>query len=82
MIITFKARQLKKCMNEKEECLSYEILKREADATLDDSPRIIVNPDFVEGLDESDGADQFSPEDQKKFDYEMGDEAEDETKTP
>ena len=35
---------MKKCMNEKDECLSYEILKREADATLDDSPRMIINP--------------------------------------
>jgi hypothetical protein len=40
---------------------------------------MIVNPEFVEGLDESDGVDQFSPEDQKKFDEAMGeDEAEDE----
>ena len=75
--IHLKARQVKKCMNEKDDCLSYEILKREAAATLDDSPRMIVNPEFVEGLDETDGAEQFTPEDQKKFDEAMG-EGEDE----
>ena len=68
---------MKKCMNEKDECLSYEIIRREAAATLDDSPRMIVNPEFVEGLDETDGAEQFTPEDQKKFDEAMG-EGEDE----
>lgn len=33
--------------------------------------RIIVNPEFVEGLDISDGAEQFDPEDQKKFEEAM-----------
>ena len=51
-------------------------MKREADATLDDSPRMIINPDFVEGLDDSDGVNQFSAEDQKKFDEEMGEDEE------
>jgi hypothetical protein len=32
---------------------------------------MIVNPEFVEGLDISDGAEQFDPEDQKKFDEAM-----------
>lgn len=67
-----EARQVKKCMNQRDDCLSYEILKQEANATLDDSPRIIVNPDFVERIDQSDGAFQFDPEDQKKFDEAMG----------
>ena len=33
---------------------------------------MIINPDFVEGLDQSDGAVQFDAEEQKKFDQEMG----------
>ena len=33
---------------------------------------MIINPDFVEGLDQSDGAEQFNAEEQKKFDEEMG----------
>ena len=41
---------------------------------------MIINPDFVEGLDQSDGADQFDPEEQKKFDEEMGIENDDVTK--
>jgi len=30
-----------------------------------------VNPDFVESLDDSDGANQFDPEDQKRYDDAM-----------
>lgn len=33
--------------------------------------RLIVNPDFVENQDESDGRTQFNPEDQEKFDNEI-----------
>lgn len=35
--------------------------------------RIIVNPDFVESLDNSDGAVEFDPDDQKKYDEAMED---------
>ncbi len=81
-------------MNQKDECLSFEILRKEANATSIEnaryefdlfvnfswklltklnflSARIIVNPEFVESLDDSDGANQFDPEDQKRYDEAM-----------
>ena len=58
-------------MNQKDECLSFEILRKEANATSVENARIIVNPEFVESLDNSDGANQFDPEDQKRYDDAM-----------
>lgn len=70
-------------MNTHSECISYEILRREAQASLDPSDpqyqiynnmktkgethtskerkreRLIINPEFVESLDQGDGAEQF-----------------------
>jgi len=34
---------------------------------------MIVNPEFVESLDNSDGAEQFDPDDQIKYDEAMED---------
>merc|ERR1711953_1423689 len=71
-----EARQIKQCMNTHTECISYEILRREAQANMDPSDpayqlyqkkenqedkreTIIINPEFVESLDQGDGAQQF-----------------------
>ena len=81
-----QARQIKQCMNTHTECISYEILRREAQANMDPSDpayqiyqmkqdqqdkgetktekahkreRLIINPEFVESLDQGDGAQQF-----------------------
>jgi len=81
-----EARQIKQCMNTHTECISYEILRREAQANMDPSDpayqlyqkkenqeakgetktekshkreRLIINPEFVESLDQGDGAQQF-----------------------
>ena len=81
-----QARQIKQCMNTHTECISYEILRREAQANMDPSEpayqiyqrkedqqvkgetkaekghkreRLIINPEFVESLDQGDGAQQF-----------------------
>jgi len=81
-----EARQIKQCMNTHTECISYEILRREAQANMDPSDpayqiyqmkedhqvkgetkvekghkreRLIINPEFVESLDQGDGAEQF-----------------------
>jgi len=80
-----EARQIKQCMTTHTECVSYEILRREAQASMDPSDpayemynkrkmkkeakdeeekvhkreRLIINPEFVESLDGSDGAEQF-----------------------
>jgi hypothetical protein len=63
-----EARRGKRCLNARTSCSEYEAIKKEAADTLDDSPRLLVNPDFVEGLDESDGKEEFMPEDQMKVD--------------
>ena len=65
-----QARQVKRCMNRQDECLSFETIRKEAGAEAD-SPRLIVNPDFVENQDTSDGATQFDPDVQKKFEEEL-----------
>lgn len=59
-------------MNAQDTCLAYEAIRAEADNSGEnEKPRLIVNPDFVENLDESDGATQFSPEVQAQFDNEI-----------
>jgi len=81
-----EARQIKHCMTEHTECVSYEILRREAQQTMDPTDpmlnmyerkqaekkgknaetkkrkkdRLIVNPEFVEGLDTGDGSVQYN----------------------
>ena len=84
-----QARQIKQCMNAHADCVSYEVLRREAQQTMDPSDpaysmydrqvgqedkfeqekepivakhkkeRLIVNPEFVEALDQGDGSEQF-----------------------
>jgi len=80
-----EARQIKQCMNTHTECVSYEILRREAQAGMDPTDpafemyssnmkvkgeakseekahkreRLIINPEFVESLDQGDGSQQF-----------------------
>jgi len=84
-----EARHIKQCMNDHSECVSYEILRREAQETLDPSDpaydmykkkptkvvkdkhvsekeekkpkreRLIINPEFVESLDQGDGSVQY-----------------------
>ena len=46
-----EARQVKRCMNKQESCLTYEVIRKEAGGTGEnEKPRIIVNPDFVEQM--------------------------------
>ena len=58
-------------MNKQNSCLAFEILRKEVE-TLDgnrenfisEKQRLLINPEFVESMDNSDGSEQFSPEDQ------------------
>ena len=86
-----QARQIKKCMTTHQECVSYEVLRREAQETMDPTDpsygmydnkmkegkvedrvekkkreRLIINPEFVESMDQGDGAEEF---DSDPFDY-------------
>jgi hypothetical protein len=86
-----EARHIKQCMNDHSECVSYEILRREAQETMDPADpaydmykkiptkvvkekhedkeekkekkhkreRLIINPEFVESLDQGDGSVQY-----------------------
>lgn len=59
-------------MHRRDKCLSFEAIRKESSAGDDqERPRFIVNPDFVENLDTSDGATQFDPEEQEKFDNQV-----------
>ena len=63
-------------MNAQDTCLTYETLRAEADAGSEfagenDSPRLIVNPEFVENIDTSDGRTQFDPDVQEIFENEV-----------
>lgn len=62
-----EARAMKRCLNIQEECLGYEAIRAEAESEDKDRPRILVNPDFVENQDKSDGAEQYDPEEMKAF---------------
>ena len=87
LTLSSQARQIKQCMNDHSECISYEILRREAQETMDPSDpeyamynkkpkvkkekiekkeekktkreRLIINPEFVESLDQGDGSVQY-----------------------
>lgn len=63
-----EARNVKKCMNAQEQCLNYEIIRAEVGNTsTNEKPRLIVNPDFVEGKDTSDGKKQWSNGEEEEF---------------
>ena len=64
-------------MNKQDDCMSFEVLRKEVQ-TLDgetfvspNEKRLLINPEFVESMDNSDGSEQFSPEDQAIEDREM-----------
>jgi len=75
-----EARQVKHCMNKQDDCMSFEVLRKEVQTLgpdgqefvsgMDETPdqtinkRLLINPEFVESMDTSDGSQQFSPEDQ------------------
>lgn len=65
----FQARQVKRCLNAKDSCLSHEALRKELNSVdpQSESQRLIVNPEFVQQLDQSDGANQWSPEDEQRI---------------
>jgi len=72
-----EARDVKRCMNKQDDCMSFEVLRKEVQ-TLDgetfvspNEKRLLINPEFVESMDNSDGSEQFSPEDQAIEDREM-----------
>ena len=56
--------------------MSFEVLRKEVQ-TLDgeefvsQKERLLINPEFVEAMDTSDGSEQFSPEDQAIEDREL-----------
>jgi len=41
-LLFFQARQVKRCTNQKDECLSFEILRKEANATSIEKPRLYI----------------------------------------
>jgi len=95
-----EARNIKQCMNSHSECVSFEILRREAQETMDPTDpeynmynkkktikakgethiekgekkpkreRLIINPEFVESMDQGDGSVQYD-EDYKVEDNEV-----------
>ena len=58
-------------MNKQDNCMAFEVLRKEVE-TLDENrekfiseeQRLLINPEFVESMDNSDGSEKFSPEDQ------------------
>jgi hypothetical protein len=72
-----QARQVKRCMNIQDECMVMEVLRvevqtlGEAGQDVPEYQRLLINPEFVESMDISDGSEKFSPEDQKIEDQAM-----------
>ena len=66
-----QARNIKRCMNKQDNCMAFEVLRKEVE-TLDEkgekfvseNQRLLINPEFVESMDTSDGSEKFTPEDQ------------------
>lgn len=65
-----EARDVKRCMNKQDDCMAFEVLRKEVQTLGEDGKefvndqRLLINPEFVASMDESDGSQQFSPEDQ------------------
>ena len=57
-----EARKIKLCMNENSKCEATEILKQETETEMKD--RLLVNPEFMANLDQSDGSQQFDDEEE------------------
>ena len=60
-----QARKVVRCVNAQDKCLSYEVIRKEVnpifqDQDTNDKPRIIINPEYVQQMDQSDGANQWS----------------------
>ena len=76
-IIFLKAQDVKRCMNKQDDCMSFEVLRKEVQTldgetfVSDNDKRLLINPEFVESMDNSDGSEQFSPEDQEIEDREL-----------
>ena len=75
----FQARQAKRCMNKQDECMAFEVLRKEVETLGEDgkefvseNQRLLINPEFVESMDSSDGSEKFSPEDQAIEDSVLG----------
>ena len=59
---------MKRCMNAQDMCLSYEAIRKEAGGNGEnENPRLIVNPEYVESMDKSDGATQWDPETEQRI---------------
>ena len=77
IVYQFQARDVKRCMNKQDDCMSFEVLRKEVQTldgetfVSDNDKRLLINPEFVESMDNSDGSEQFSPEDQAIEDREM-----------
>ena len=69
-----QARKIRRCYNKRDDCVAHDVLvsslnvtekipedKREQKKT----DRLLINPEFVESTDTSDGSEMFSPEDRK-----------------
>lgn len=63
-----EARGIKRCFNDRDSCISHQLLAEELEKSgvdAKDASRILINPDFAQATDQSDGSEMFSPEDQK-----------------
>ena len=63
-----QARGVKRCFNSRDVCLSNQLLAEELERSgvdAKDASRLLINPDFAQATDQSDGSEMFSPEDQK-----------------
>ena len=55
-------------MNKQDDCMSFEVLRKEVQTldgetfVSDNDKRLLINPECVESMDNSDGSEQFSPE--------------------
>ena len=58
----FQARKVQLCMNAHDKCSSKEVLKNELGDENSNDNRFLINPEFVESLDDSDGSKAFNVE--------------------
>jgi len=66
-----EARKIKRCINKQDNCMTYEVLRKvvetldeDGEKFMSEEQRLLINPEFVQSMDHSNGSEKFSPEDQ------------------
>eukprot|EP00096_Caligus_rogercresseyi_P009239 TRINITY_DN3102_c0_g1_i3.p1 TRINITY_DN3102_c0_g1~~TRINITY_DN3102_c0_g1_i3.p1 ORF type:complete len:229 (+),score=74.68 TRINITY_DN3102_c0_g1_i3:424-1110(+) len=69
MMTAPEARKIQRCFNTQDDCLTQNILLKEVpeDSVKDSQQRLLINTEFVENLDKSNGSEPYDPENEPDY---------------